>query len=92
MENELKYFLLHDEFYQDGILTDVKAMVLTRKNLCKQYEEIPFKDVDWIHFKYRTKQERPSRLFMEIELCIFVDDDGKTKLLKNRWGNTGEVK
>ena len=33
MENELKDFLEHDAFYQEGILTDVRAMVLTRKNL-----------------------------------------------------------
>lgn len=91
MENELKDFLDRDEFFQEGILTDVRGMVLTRKNLYEQYKELAFDDIDWSHFKYRKNEFHPTGIFKMSDLVIFVDENGKTKIMKNRWGNTGNV-
>lgn len=83
----------------DGIITDPKTIILFRRNLLKCKKDQKFKDVELMDFKYNfnpeLSYEENNRIrrstYMCADLIVFIDDFGKTKILKSRWGNRGEV-
>ena len=56
-----------------------------REDLLPVYENKDIKDIDYDHFIGNTKSFRLE------PFAIFVDRDGTTKLLKNRFGDKGVV-
>lgn len=63
----------------------VNIVVSRRGNLKKVNKDLPFEEIELEHFIGSMKPMQVASIFM------FVDDDGETKLLKNRYGNAGIV-
>ena len=75
----------------NGCITDVRTVVVYRKNMLRRCNGISFVDADLFCFKY-NEEKTPFRFSCVQDIIMFVDDDGQTKLLKNRYGRPGEVK
>lgn len=57
-------------------------------NKKKKFEEISLTD-----FMYSDDSRANSfRIPAMMDIIMFIDDFGRTKILKNRWGASGEVK
>lgn len=78
-----------------GMITNVKTVVLYRENLCQNNIDKDFKDIQLDDFMYeRSDKITPFKYACIQEIIIFIDhtENCRTKILKNRWGRTGEVK
>ena len=62
----------------------INALLLTRKDLIKKSENKSFDDIN--HMDFNCYQD-----YKKYNLSIFVDDYGQTKVLKNRYGDGGNV-
>jgi len=79
--------------YDNGMIEDVITIVLFRDNLRYENRKTLIKELSLKHFSFDNNPSiSPLRKPMKAELVIFVDKDGKTKILKSRWGNLGIVK
>lgn len=70
----------------EGVIRNPETLVLFRKNLIRDSLKKHFNDIQHYDFKIGKKP------MLTANLILFVEDDGKTKLLKSRWGKTGNVK
>lgn len=78
-----------------GMITNVKTIVLYRDNLYRNKVDKDFKDIQIDDFVYDNSEVGKVLTYpRHQEIIIFIDhnENGRTKLLKNRWGRTGEVK
>jgi len=76
-----------------GIIEDAKTLILFRENLCREYKDTKIKNINYSMFKYDNNPSvRATRKIAQTELCLFIDKNGDTKILKSRWGNIGIVK
>jgi hypothetical protein len=61
------------------------AYLVRRENLTKQSKDKLFSDIELYDFAFDMHDVNMS------ELIMFVDEDGNTKILKNRYGYVGNV-
>ncbi len=90
-ETELK---LKDLLKSDnGCITDVRTVVVFRKNMLKRCKGTPFEKVDLDCFEY-DKTISSFRFSCVQDIIMFIDEgsNSRTKILKNRYGRPGEVK
>ena len=81
-----------DEIKLHGI-NDVKSTILFMENLNKGIRDKPFEDISIDDFMYSEDLQLNSfRIPAMRDLIIFIDIAGRTKIIKNRWGASGEVK
>lgn len=77
----------------NGIITNVKTVILFRKNLSNSNKGLFFEEINLDHFKYETNGDSSTVEYSQVqEVIMFIDDNGRTKILKNRYGKTGEIK
>ena len=77
----------------NGIITEVKTIVLLRKNLSRSSLSLSFDEINFTHFKYESDGTKSTTKYSQVkDLIMFVDTNGRTKMLKNRYGKIGEVK
>lgn len=82
MEKELLEVSKKPEMIESTVL------VLFRSNLTKDKEKLPFRKITLNDFKYDGSIRRA----YQENIIMFVDEDCKTKILKNRYGKPGIVK
>jgi len=74
-------------------ITDARTIVLFRENLSQSSKNKSFKEITLCDFAYSDDPRVNSfKIPAMLEIIIFVDIMGRTKILKNRWGASGEVK
>ena len=61
------------------------TLILFQEDIHPSYNKLPFSEIDYYHFKNEKKK------MIRENLIIFIDRTGKTKILKNRWGDKGTV-
>lgn len=61
------------------------TLILERSDLQKQYADKHIVFLSFEHFK------KSFNLFYKESIIIFIDNDGQTKILKNRYGNQGVI-
>lgn len=61
---------------------NTNALVLYRKDLNKTKDPIQFNEIQHYHFSIKFELD----FLRKQDIILFVDDDGKTKILKNRYG------
>jgi len=59
-----------------------------RKDVIKRFGNLPFEDVNINHIVINLKK---TPLFTKDHIIMFVDDDGRQKIVKNRYGRGGEI-
>ena len=64
-----------------------RCIILRRDDLIKSSEDKPFIDIKYDDFRNEPFDDK----FRINEIILFIDNNGQTKLLKNRWGNQGVV-
>ena len=78
--------------YERTEFEGAQTLILGRSDLMHGYRNIPFEDISYNHFKC---QRPPYKLVNHASMVIFIDMEhsgNNTKILKNRWGNSGNVK
>jgi hypothetical protein len=66
-------------------LMNVDVAVYTKKDLLESCKDMPFDKLNYCHFKQ-------SKMPIQIaSLVLFIDDEGNTHLIKNRFGKPGVV-
>lgn len=70
----------------EGVIRNPETLVLFRKNLIYNSLNKRFVDIEFNDFRIDRKP------MLTASLILFIDDDGNSKLLKSRWGKTGNVK
>jgi len=77
-----------------GMIKDSRTLILFRENLCFAYKDENINDMSYWQFKFSDDptNNRPKREFETADLCLFIDKNGDTKILKSRWGNIGILK
>jgi hypothetical protein len=74
-------------------ITDTRTIVLFRENLTHSSKNKSFEEITLCDFAYSDDPRANSfKIPAMMEIIIFVDIMGRTKILKNRWGANGEVK
>ena len=66
-------------------IKECKVAVYTRANLFHSCKDTPIEQIAFIHFKDSALNVQHS------SIVLFIENDGRTKLVKNRWGNSGVV-
>lgn len=73
-------------------ITDSKTVILFREHLNQSSKHKDFDEISINDFMYSEDAKLNSfRIPCQLELIIFIDIKGRTKILKNRWGATGNV-
>lgn len=64
---------------------NIPVIIARRNNLKYVNRKTPFEEIEFSHFIGSIKPMQVASIVM------FVDDDGATRIFKNRWGNEGFV-
>ena len=76
-----------------GMIKNPETLVLFRDNLIVDSINKSFDDIEIYDFKLDNEIGVPGlKTAWKQELILFIDKNGSTKLLKNRWGNAGKVR
>lgn len=62
-------------------MVSVRGTVYNRSDLNKQSRNVPFDKVDWYMLAIQN-----TGVILADDIVLFVDEDGKTKILKSRHG------
>lgn len=65
-------------------MREVKTIILKREDLNLEARNLPISKINYVHIK---GSDKPIRIN---EIVLFIDDNGYTKILKNRFGDQGE--
>lgn len=60
------------------------VLILQREDMVKHSKEKSIIDIDYTDMKYSSEP------FVKNGFVLFIDDNGATKILKNRFGDRGE--
>jgi len=63
-----------------------KVLILEREDLNKGCEKLSISSITYYNFKVSVNQKCLSH-----GLVLFIDDNGQTKILKNRYGYNGGI-
>ncbi len=63
----------------------VETLILEREDLIERYNYVLFEEIEYSHFNISREH------LIEKPLIIFIDKAGRTKILKNRFGDQGAV-
>lgn len=61
----------------------INALVLDRDDLIEAIKDKPFNEIEIIHFKFFK-----NGIILHEAMVVFVDENGNTKIIKNRLGKT----
>ena len=67
------------------------AIVYMRNSLIREAINKPLEEISIYDIKSQNIEDRPFLCYKQSAFVMFVDDDGSTKLLKNKFGNKGVV-
>jgi hypothetical protein len=74
-------------------ITNARTVVLFRRNLNQMSKDKKFDEITLVDFTYSDDPRANSfKIPAMMDIIMFVDIMGRTKILKNRWGADGEVK
>lgn len=74
-------------------ITDARTIILFREHLNKVSKKLDFDKITISDFMYSEDTQLNSfRIPCILDIIMFVDINGRTKIIKNRWGASGEVK
>lgn len=66
-----------------------QVLILRREDLIECAKEIKVPHLSITDFKWTVNNTM--KLFAKQNMIIFIDDDGETRVLKNRYGDTGKI-
>ena len=66
----------------DDIITET-TLILDRKSLTLHNKDLPIEDIQFYHFKMTMNE------LCKYGIIMFVDNDNKTRILKNKYSNSG---
>jgi hypothetical protein len=81
---EYNEFITQIDTIEKGVNTT--ALVVFNRDLNKENRKLSISDIEWTHLGISHKS------FCKENIVMYVDTDGNTKILKNRYGNKGVVK
>jgi len=64
-----------------------QIIVARRNDLRKEFKKIEFERITFYCLNFNSRE-----FFQKSSIVMFVDDDGRTIILKNRYGSNGIVK
>jgi hypothetical protein len=66
-----------------------KVLILGREDLIECSKDINVTRLSLTDFKWTVGDTM--RIFIKQLMIIFIDKNGETRILKNRWGDTGKI-